>query len=85
VLDYGTAAAQIGAAANNLNALLASVNQSAPQIEQLGRQTKDDADAVVRHAFLYGVAIVLILLAGSVVAGLIYRRLASGERKSSRT
>ena len=28
VLDYGTAAAQIGAAANNLNALLASVNQS---------------------------------------------------------
>jgi hypothetical protein len=76
VLDYGTAAAQIGAAANNLNALLATVNQSAPDIEKLGKQTKDDADAVVRHAFLYGVALVLILLAGSVLAGLIYRRLA---------
>jgi hypothetical protein len=87
VLDYGTAAAQIGAAANNLNALLASVNQSAPQIEQLGRQTKADADAVVRHAFLYGVALVLILLVGSVLAGLIYRSLSNkqdaGERKSS--
>jgi hypothetical protein len=87
VLDYGTAASQIGAAANNLNTLLASVNQSAPQIEQLGRQTKADADAVVRHAFLYGVALVLILLVGSVLAGLIYRSLsnkqAAGERKSS--
>jgi len=76
VLDYGTAATQIGAAANNLNALLASVNQSAPQIEKMGRQTKADADAIVRHAFLYGVALVLILLTGSVLAGLIYRRLA---------
>ena len=81
VLDYGTAAAQIGAAANNLNALLASVNQSAPQLEQLGRQTKADADAVVRHAFLYGVALVLILLAGSVLAGLLYRKLAGDPRK----
>jgi hypothetical protein len=85
VLDYGTAAAQVGAAANNLNALLASVNQSAPQLAQLGQQTKADADAVVRHAFLYGVALVLILLAGAVLAGLIYRvlsnKLAADRRK----
>jgi hypothetical protein len=87
VLDYGAAAAQIGEAANNLNTLLASVNQSAPQIKQLGQQTKADADEVVRHAFLYGVALVMILLVGSVLAGLVYRSLtnkqASGERKSS--
>jgi hypothetical protein len=76
VLDYGTAATQIGAAANNLSALLATVNQSAPQIEKLGQQTKTDADDIVRHAFYYGVALVLILLVGSVLAGLIYRRLA---------
>jgi hypothetical protein len=81
VLDYGTAAAQISAAANNLNALLASVNQSAPQLEQLGRQTKANADAVVRHAFLYGVALVLILLVGSVLTGLLYRKLAGDMRK----
>ncbi len=81
VLDYGTAAAQIGAAANNLNALLATVDKNAPQIEKLGQQTKADADAVVRHAFFYGVALVLILLIGSVLAGLVYRRLTKGGRK----
>jgi hypothetical protein len=77
VLDYGTAAAQVGAAAINLNALLATVNQAAPQIEQLGRQTKADADAVVFHAFLYGVVLVLILLVGAVLAGLFCRKLAN--------
>ncbi|MDD5139441.1 MAG: hypothetical protein PHY43_04165 [Verrucomicrobiales bacterium] len=86
VLDYGTAASQIGAAANNLNALLVSVNQSVPQIEKLSQQTKTDADRVVTHAFRLGVALILILLAGLVVAGLIYRALANkmnAGRKSS--
>ncbi len=77
VLDYGTAATQIGAAANNLNALLVSVNQATPQIEKLGQQTKTDADDVVRHAFGYALVLILILLAGSVLAGLIYRALAN--------
>ena len=83
VLDYGTAATQIGAAANNLNALLASVNQSAPQIEKLGQQTKTDADDIVRHVFYYGVALVLILLTGSVVARLAYRQ-AGGQTGKGR-
>ena len=84
VLDYGTAATQIGAAANNLNALLAAVNQSAPQIEKLGQQTKSDADDIVRHAFYYGVALVLILLIGSVVAKLAYRKLADKPARAER-
>ena len=86
VLDYGTAAAQIGTAANNLNALLASVNQSAPQIEKLSQQTTADADRVVKHIFWLGVVLILILLAGSVLAGLVYRALAdkmNRARKSS--
>jgi hypothetical protein len=86
VLDYGTAAAQIGTAAENLNALLASVNQSAPQLEKLSQQTTAKADRVVQHAFRLGVVLVLILLAGSVLAGLAYRILANkltrDERKS---
>jgi len=83
VLDYATAAAQIGAAATDLNALMVSVNQSVPQIKQLGQQTKADADEVVRRAFLFGLALILILLAGSVLAGLVYRRLAKDGHKSS--
>ena len=86
VLDYGIAAAQIGAAATNLNALLLSANQNVPQLERLSRQTKADADEVVRHAFLYGLLLVAILLAGAVLAGLIYRALAvkpAGDRGKS--
>jgi hypothetical protein len=84
VLDYGTAAAQIGAAANNLNALLASVNQSTPQLEKLSQQTKADADDIVRQGFMYGLVLVLILLAGSVLAALAYRILANKLAKGGR-
>ena len=86
VLDYGTAAAQIGVAANNLNSLLATVNQSAPEIARLSQQTTADADRVVKHMFWLGVVLILILLAGAVVAGLAYRALAnkmSAGRQSS--
>jgi hypothetical protein len=81
VLDYGTAAAQIGAAANNLNTLLATMNQSAPQMEKLSQQTKADAEEVVRRAFHYGLILVLVLLAGAVAAALVYRRLTRDGRK----
>lgn len=75
VLDYGTAATQIGAAADHLNSLLATVNQSAPQIEKLSQQVTADADRVVKKMFWLGVVLILILLVGSVLAGLAYRRL----------
>ena len=86
VLDYGTAAAQIGVAANNLNSLLTTVNQSTPQLEKLSQQTTMDADRVVKHLFWLGVVLIVILLAGAVVAGLAYRVLAnkiSNGRKAS--
>jgi hypothetical protein len=73
VLDYGTAAAQIGAMATNVNNLLTTANQSLPQIEKINAQVADHADAVVHHAFFLGLILVLILLAGAVVAGLTYR------------
>jgi hypothetical protein len=82
VLDYGAAAAQVGAAANNLNALLASVNQSAPQLEKLSQQTKSNADDIVRHAFGYGLVLVLVLIVGSMLAGLLYRILADKLAKT---
>ena len=87
VLDYGTAASQIGAAANNLNELLTTINQSVPQLAQLQQQTAADANRVVDHAFRRGLILILVLLAGSVAAGLTYRfladRLPRVGRKSS--
>lgn len=76
VLDYGTAASQIGAAARELNAALTTMNQSTLQLAQLGQQTAADANGVVNHAFWRGLILILVLLAGSVLAGLTYRFLA---------
>jgi hypothetical protein len=76
VLDYGTAAAQIGVAANNLTALLATVNQSTPELARLSQQSVVGAKQVVDHAFWRGVILVVILLVGAVLAGLTYRKLA---------
>jgi hypothetical protein len=88
VLDYGQAAGQVGAAARDLNALLTTINQSTPQLAQLRQQTTADANRVVDHAFRRGLILILVLLIGSVVAGLTYRILASkltGDgRKSSK-
>ena len=84
VLDYGTAASQIGAAANNLNALLTTINQSAPQLAQLRQQTADDANRVVDHAFRLGLVLILALLIGSVLAGLAYRVLANKLNRAGR-
>ena len=88
VLDYGTVAGQVGAAARDLNALLATLNQSSAQLAQLGQQTTADANRVVNHAFWRGLILILVLLVGSIVAGLTYRILANkliGDgRKSSK-
>ena len=70
VLNYGTAATQIGTAADHLNALLATVNQTTPE---LTAQTK----AVVDHAFWRGLVLILVLLIGAVLAALGYRLIAS--------
>ncbi len=77
VLDYGTAASQVGDAAKNLTTLLTTVNQSTPQLAQLGQQTTADANRVVNHAFRLGLILIVALLVGSVLAGLTYRLLAS--------
>jgi hypothetical protein len=76
VLDYGQAAAQIGGAARDLNALLTTVNQSTPQLAQLQQQAAAEANRVVDHAYRRGLILILVLLIGSVLAGLTYRFLA---------
>jgi hypothetical protein len=75
VLDYGTAASQIGAMATNLTTLIQAVNQSEAQATRLTQQATADAKQVVSHAFRLG--IILILLLGAVMAFVVwfYRRL----------
>ncbi|HMP84723.1 MAG TPA: hypothetical protein PKA41_18680, partial [Verrucomicrobiota bacterium] len=76
ILDYGTAATQIGEAAGQVNVLLDTANQSVERMERLRQQTSDDATRLVHRAFWLGMLLILVLLAGIVAAGLTYRALA---------
>jgi hypothetical protein len=74
--EYGKAATDIAAMAQNLTTLLRSLDASAPRVAALSQQTAQDLRRVVDHAFWRGLVLVLILLVGSVFAALAYRALA---------
>jgi len=76
ILDYAETANRIGAMARDLNALIASVDSAAPQVARLGEQAGADARQVVDQAFRQGLILIVVLLAGSVGAALLYRILA---------
>ena len=77
ILDYGKTAGQIGDMAKDINALIASVNQSVPQLNRLSQQASADAQSVVDHSFRLGLVLIVVLLAGAVAAALAYRILAN--------
>src|SRR5579859_388031 len=83
VLDYGTAANEIGRAARDLDALLRTANTSLPNLNQ---QMTAGSELVLRRAFTHGLILILVLLVGLVVAGLTYRALdrrLSGDKGAS--
>ena len=84
VLDYGTAASHIGAMATNLTTLIQTVNQSESQAARLSRQATADAKEVIQHGFRLGLVLIVVLLAGSVLAGLVYRLIAARFTRAHR-
>jgi hypothetical protein len=84
IRDYGNAANQISVMARDLETLLTSANQSAPQAAQLSQQARTDAKQVLNHAFRLGVLLILILAGALMVAGLIYRVLADRLTRNRR-
>jgi hypothetical protein len=84
VLDYGQVAQQVGTMAKDLNTLVSSVNQNVPQIEHLSQTASGNAQKVVDHAFHLGLVLIAVLLAGLMVAGLVYRFLAEKLKRPGR-
>jgi hypothetical protein len=82
ILDYGKTAGQIGDMAKELNTLLLSVNQSAPEVQRLSQQAGANMTEVVNHGFRLGLVLIVVLLAGAVVAGLSFRFLSEKLRRS---
>jgi hypothetical protein len=53
------------------------VNETTPQLARFRQEATVDAQRVAHHAFWLGLALILILLTGSVAAALAYRLLAA--------
>src|SRR5262249_21461662 len=77
VVEYGIAATQIAAMSKDLNTLLATANHTATQVVFVSEQAGARVDRAVNRAFLLGLVLVVVLLAGAVLAGLAYRMLAA--------
>ena len=75
-LEFGKAATDVGAMARDLNTLLRSAGETAPAIAKIGGQTGEDLKRVIDHAFWRGLILIVVLLAGAVLARLAYRALA---------
>jgi hypothetical protein len=73
VLDYGTAASQIGSAARDLTAMLNSLNVTAPEMAKLREDTSAQANQVVDHATRSGIFLIVFFLFGSILSALVYR------------
>jgi hypothetical protein len=73
ILDYAQTAEKVANMARDVNALVGSVNQSVPQVQHLSQQAGADLQKVVDHGFRLGLALIALLLIGSVLAGLVYK------------
>jgi hypothetical protein len=76
ILDYAKTAEDVSAMAQNLNTLIESMTQRAPEIQRLSRQASDDLEKAVDRSFRLGLVLIAVLLTGAVLAGLVYRFLA---------
>ncbi len=77
VREYGASAAQIGEAAQKMDALIKSLDQMTPQVNALLDRSAEESKNVVDHAFRMALALILIALVSIVVASLAYRLVAS--------
>lgn len=82
ILEYAKAADEISIMAQNLNTLVSSLNQSTPEIQRLSRQADVDLERAEERGFHLGLVLIAGLLAGAVLAGLIYRFFAEKLKRS---
>jgi hypothetical protein len=74
VLDYGSAAADVGAAAEKLTELVATLEQSLPEARSLMDEVAQRGERAIDHAFWRGLVLGTLLIAGAALAVLVVRR-----------
>lgn len=73
ITDYGATAERIGVAAGELRELVATLDASLPQVQQIVDTAAQRGDATVDHAFRRALQLGLALIAAAAVAALLVR------------
>jgi hypothetical protein len=71
ILDYAQTADKVASMAQNLNALVGAVNESAPEMQRLSQQANADVEKEIKHSFRLGLVLIAVLLAGLLLVGLL--------------
>jgi len=75
ILDYGEVAGKVGSMADDVTKLLVTANENVTQLTRLSDDATKRVDRAVDRAFHRGILLIVIFLAGSVLAALTYRAL----------
>lgn len=74
ILDYATTAKEVTTTLKELNTTINSLDKVVPQIQKAGETFENASNRLLNRVFLVGVGLLLLLLAGSYVVALAYRR-----------
>jgi hypothetical protein len=77
VTEFGNAATQIAGMSKDVARLLVTADQSTTQLTSLSKEVAAKADQTVDRTFRLALVLIVLLLVGSVLAGLAYRLLAN--------
>ncbi len=75
ILDYAVTAKEVTLTIKELNDTIHSLDQAVPQMQQAGAALEVSGNRLLNRLFLVGVGLILVLLAGGVVAFLAYQQL----------
>jgi len=83
ILDYATAAKEVTTTIKELNTTVNSLDKAVPQLQKAGQDFESAGNRLLGRLFLLGAGLIALLLAGTFLAALAYRRLAGKSSSSS--
>ena len=81
VTEYTEAAAEFGATAQQINTLVATLNETTPQLERLVERTGAQSRELVNYAFYRALWLLTLAVVGTILIIVVHRRLASRDFK----
>src|SRR5262249_40983623 len=80
IRDYAMTAKEATALVKELNETLQTIDKATPQLQKAGENFENAGNRLLNRLLWIGAGLIAFLLAGTVIAALVYRRLARADR-----